>query len=179
MTQFPLATLTPCPVNRTSRDPLPHALSRSLGLLVLFHQATAGCEYLAPPHQAWTEARVVGRVVEADSRQPVRGAKVTRIHAGEPTTGSFGDGDKGGPQMVDKPALAVSDRDGRFSLDAIKNAYLLMESFPDYVVTLRVQAQGYQTIQMLFTNVTYAGGDKKTTPIIETGDIPLPRNDGR
>ena len=57
--------------------------------------------------------------------------------------------------------------------EAVKNAYLLLDSFPDYAVTLRIQTPGYQTFQTLFTNVTYVGGDKKTVPIIETGDILL------
>lgn len=138
-----------------------------------------GCEYLAPPHLSWTEARVTGRIVDSATHQPIAGAKIMRVRNAEPNTGGFGDRDKGGPQMADKPIYATSGKSGQFTLDEVKTAYLLLESYPDYAVTLRIQAPGHQTVQSLFTNVTYAGGDKKTVPIIEVGDIPLPRNDSR
>ncbi|MBL9176253.1 MAG: carboxypeptidase regulatory-like domain-containing protein [Verrucomicrobiales bacterium] len=134
-----------------------------------------GCEYLAPPHQEWTEARIVGTVVDGETHSPIPGAKITRVRPNAPNTGGFGDRDKGGPQMVDQPAVATSGSSGRFELEAVKTAYLLLDSFPDYAVTIRVQAEGYQTLQRYFTNVTYANGDKKTVPIIEAGDIALRR----
>ena len=143
------------------------------GLLLLAMTLAAGCEYLAPPHQDWTEARVVGTVVDGDTRAPVVGAKITRVRPNAPNTGGFGDRDKGGPQMVDQPAVATSNATGHFELEAVKTAYLLLDSFPDYAVTIRIQAEGYQTLQRYLTNVTYANGDKKTVPIIEAGDLPL------
>lgn len=134
-----------------------------------------GCEYLAPPHLQWTEAQVVGTIVDGDTHAPVSGAKITRVRPNAPNTGGFGDRDKGGPQMVDQPAIASSNESGRFELEAVKTAYLLLDSFPDYAVTIRIQAQGYQTLQRFYTNVTYVNGDKKTVPIIEAGEIPLRR----
>lgn len=134
-----------------------------------------GCEYLAPPHLQWTEAQVVGTIVDGDTHAPVSGAKITRVRPDAPNTGGFGDHDKGGPQMVDQPAIASSNESGRFELEAVKTAYLLLDSFPDYAVTIRIQAQGYQTLQRFYTNVTYVNGDKKTVPIIEAGEIPLRR----
>ena len=142
-------------------------------LLLIAGLVVSGCEYLAPPHQDWTEARVVGRVVDGDTHQPVAGAHITRARTAEPGGSGFGNDDKGGPQMANRPVVATSDREGNFTLEAVKNAYLLLDSFPDYAVTLRIQTPGYQTFQTLFTNVTYVGGDKKTVPIIETGDILL------
>lgn len=157
----------------------PSRVRRFAGGTLLLVLLATGCEYLAPPHQSWTEARVAGRVVDSATHQPIAGARIMRSRNAEPNMGGFGDRDKGGPQMADKPVFATSNKDGQFTLDAVKTAYLLLESFPDYAVTLRIQAHGYQTVQTLFTNVTYAGGDKKTVPIIEAGDIPLPRNDGQ
>ncbi|MBN8247689.1 MAG: hypothetical protein J0L84_09625 [Verrucomicrobia bacterium] len=145
---------------------------RMLPVLLLFLGGT-GCEYLAPPHQSWTEARVLGRVVDGRTRAPVAGAKVTRVHGDLGDGGGFGDSDKGASRMVNQPMVAVTDRDGRFELDSVKTAYLLLESFPDYRVTLRVQARGYTMSQTVFTNVSWVGGDKKTEPRIETGDMPL------
>lgn len=141
----------------------------SLAAIIL----VAGCEYLAPPHQDWTEARIVGTVVDGDTQAPVSGAKITRVRPNAPNTGGFGDRDKGGPQMMDQPAVATSNATGHFELEAVKTAYLLLDSFPDYAVTIRVQAEGYQTLQRYLTNVTYANGDKKTVPIIAAGNIPL------
>ena len=46
----------------------------------------------------------------------------------------------------------------------MKTAYLLLDSFPDYAVTIRIQAQGYQTLQRFYTNVTYVNGDKRRSP---------------
>jgi hypothetical protein len=153
--------------------PTPRHSRSATCLVLLAGLVVSGCEYLAPPHQDWTEARVVGRVVDGDTHQPVAGAHVTRARTAEPGGAEFRNDDKGGPRMADRPVVATSDREGNFTLQAVKNAYLLLDSFPDYAVTLRIQTPGYQTFQTLFTNVTYVGGDKKTVPIIETGEILL------
>lgn len=148
-------------------------------LLVALLAATTGCEYLSPPHQSWTEAKVIGQVVDGETGQPVARATVSRIHSSDANSEGSGDGDKGGPQMAARPVVAVSNSDGTFTLSGVKTAYLLLDSFPDYAVILRVQARGYQTFQKLYTNVTYAGGDKKTEPMIEVGRIPLQKNGDR
>lgn len=161
--------MKPC----TSRLPLRRRVVVASALLSL--AVASGCEYLAPPHLSWTEARVVGRVVDADTRQPVAGAQVTRVLIIAPGAGGYADSNKGGPAMAVRPTMAVSDRDGRFTLEAVKTAYLILDNFPDYAMTLRVRSSGYLTFQRDFTNVTYAGGDKKTVPIVEAGDVEMRR----
>ncbi|MBX3732106.1 MAG: hypothetical protein KF791_05885 [Verrucomicrobiae bacterium] len=145
-------------------------IAAAAGLTVLGVLGPVGCEYLAPPHQAWTEARVTGQVVDGSTREPIRGASVSRVRSGVagssiPT--------KGGPRMEERALVAVTDREGWFQLAAVKNAYLLLETYSDFAVHIQVEARGYARTRLLFTNVTYAGGDKKTEPRIETGAIAL------
>ena len=138
-----------------------------LGLALL----AAGCDTFAPPHQAWTDAQVKGRVVDAKTRQPIPEANVSRVLGKE-----LGDAyavEKGAKQMQRRPTVTSTDGEGRFLLVGEKTAYLFLESFPSYAVTLRIQASGYETLQRYFTNVVM--GSNGAPPTIETGDIELLR----
>ena len=138
-----------------------------LGLAVL----VAGCENFAPPHQSWTEAQVKGRVVDAQTGTPIADATVSRAKGKE-----LGDAyaeEKGAKQMQKRPTVASTDSDGRFLLVGENTAYLFLESFPSYAVTLRIQASGYETLQRYFTNVVM--GTNGTVPTVETGDIKMLR----
>jgi hypothetical protein len=141
-----------------------------VGIVALFALTWAGCENLALPHQAWTQARVAGRVLDGTTRQPVAGAAVTRWRPS--SSDAFSDSSKGGPKMASQPAVAVTDADGRFELIGERTAQLFLETFPDFTVTLRVRASGYAPFQQLFTNVTFAG-PKTNEPLVNVGDILL------
>ena len=143
---------------------------RGWGLLGLVVLAT-GCENFAPPHQSWTEAQVKGRVVDAQTGMPIPAATVSRAVGKE-----LGDAyavDKGAKQMQQRPTVASTDGEGRFLLVGEKTAYLFLESFPSYAVTLRVQASGFQTLQRYFTNVVM--GTNGSAPTVDTGDIQMLR----
>jgi|GEM_PF-2371434 len=141
-------------------------------LLVGAALAATGCQNFAPPHQAWTEAEVVGRVVDAATHEPLEKATVSRVRSQE--IGDAYPADKGATQMQQRPTLARSETDGRFKLDGQRTAYLFLESFPSYAVILRIQRSGYETVQRQFTNVFR--GTNGQVPRVETGDIGLARS---
>jgi hypothetical protein len=138
-----------------------------LGLAVV----AAGCENFAPPHQSWTEAQVNGRVIDAQSGTPIAGATVSRVKGKE--LGDSYEVEKGAKQMQRQPTVASTDREGRFVLAGEKTAYLFLESFPSYTVTLRIQARGFDTLQRYFTNVVM--GTNGMPPTVDTGDIKMLR----
>lgn len=139
----------------------------SLG--VILSGLLCGCAELAPPHQSWTEAQVQGRVVDAVTGKPLHGASVSRVRK-EPATDSAA-GQHGAIQMQERPTVAMTGHDGRFVLDPVKTAYLFLESYPTFEVVLRIQHPGHETLQRRMTNVTWP--DKKSPPLIQTGDITL------
>ena len=144
----------------------PH-LSWTFSALVLAVLTTVGCQNFAPPHQAWTEALVEGRILNSQTREPISGVGVSRVYIQK-----WGDAypdQKGGKQMQYRPTVAVSGSDGRFTLDAEKTAYLFLESFPSYKVTLRFQQSGYLTRQQTFTNVIPSTNG--LPPRIMAGDV--------
>ena len=157
--------------------PVAHQRNRSsgpraglVGTLALLALTWAGCQDLALPHQAWTQPRITGRVLDEATRQPVAGAKVTRVRP--PSNDGFSDDTKGGPQMVNRPVFAVTEADGRFQLAGERTAQLFLETFPDFAVTLRVSVSGYATFQEQFTNVIFAG-PQTNEPLVNAGDIRL------
>ncbi len=145
----------------------PLVLFRCLLLAALL--STPGCENFAPPHQAWTEARVEGRVVDAETGQPVHDATVSRVRGQE-----IGDAyavEKGAKAMQKRPAVTTTAMDGSFILEAERTAYLFMESYPSFAVTLKVQHRGYDTLQQLFTNVVF--GPRGQAPVVPVGDLKI------
>ncbi len=129
----------------------------------------AGCQYLAPPHQSWTLARVQGRVVDGATGLPIPHAFVSRVKG--PELGDAYPPEKGARYLQDRPVIASTSADGRFELVGEKTAQLFLESFPSFVVTLKVQRSGYQPFQRQFTNVVM--GTNGQAPLIDTGDLIL------
>lgn len=141
----------------------------ALGWLVAGACLVAGCQNLAPPHQSWTLARVQGRVVDGATGLPIRSAFVSRVKGAE--IGDAYPPEKGARYLQDRPVIASTGPDGRFELVGEKTAQLFLESFPSYVVTLKVQRSGYQPFQRQFTNVVM--GTNGQAPWIDTGDLIL------
>ena len=146
-----------------------HPAPKALGWMVAGAVLVAGCQYLAPPHQSWTFARVQGRVMDGATGLPIPNAFVSRVKG--PELGDAYPSEKGARHLQDRPVIASTGSDGRFELVGEKTAQLFLESFPSFVVTLKVQRSGYQPFQRQFTNVVM--GTNGQAPSIDTGDLVL------
>lgn len=146
-----------------------HPARTALGCLVAVAMLVAGCQYLSPPHQSWTLARVQGRVVDGSTGLPIPNAFVSRVKG--PELGDAYPSEKGARYLQERPVIASTGSDGRFELAGEKTAQLFLESFPSFVVTLKVQRSGYQPFQRQFTNIVM--GTNGQAPLIETGDLML------
>ena len=124
-------------------------------------QSGTGSYYVSP--------QVTGRVVAADTRQPLADATVRRVvpvqTAGEDTPPK-------GAQLLVQPAGVRTDADGRFVLEA-ESVVAVLRRVGWYSVTVAFACPGYRSWQTNFT----AGGVKTRTaegaPWVDAGDILL------
>jgi len=124
-------------------------------------QSTSFSSYLSP--------RVTGRVLAADTRQPLADVKIRRVNPS--AYQDFDDPAKGG-QKLDATRAACTDSQGRFVVDAERDLTLLSQQ--TWVsVTLAFQHEGYLTLQTNYTlaNVTTNAADG--APVVNAGDILL------
>jgi hypothetical protein len=111
---------------------------------------------------------VAGRVVAADTGQPLAGAKIHRVKA----TQNVDESAKGGQLMEQAPVLAVTDGDGAFILDAEMALTPLMHR-DWYSVTLSFERAGYLQLQTNYTTLSVNGRTPEGAPKVNAGDIRL------
>lgn len=120
-----------------------------------------GCDSVRGPHQGVVLPAVRGRVVDATTLEPVKGARVHR-------SAGLDDVPPAKPQhggaAMQAPAPASTDRDGRFCLGVVRGGYLLFEQTPPLLVGLQIEHPLYRTFS---TNV-----DLLRVPSVQTGNGP-------
>jgi hypothetical protein len=136
-------------------------------VVLLAALAVAGCE--SAHWGPYVSPRVVGRVVTADTQQPVAGVEVRR---GPPPARPKAGQEPKGAELLMRKEPALTDRDGRFELDSER--ILALISWGGWsTVRLTFDKPGFERLQTNFTIVnlvTNAPGDE---PLINTGDVPL------
>jgi hypothetical protein len=142
---------------------------QKLTTLSLLLAALTGCQSGKLTH--YTSPEVTGRVLAADTRQPLAHADVQRI---EPETfaqyWSFGS-PKGGTLLM-SPVGARTDASGRFVLNSKSVFAMFLEPGWSSVAVVYSHA-GYESFQTNYTgtNVTSQAGDG--VPVVNVGDILL------
>ncbi|MGO9588120.1 MAG: hypothetical protein ACLP2Y_18235 [Limisphaerales bacterium] len=135
--------------------------------LLLFAVALAGCQSGKLTH--YISPRVTGRVLAADTRQPLPDATVRRVvpmmAAGEDTQ------PKGG-QLLMRPAGVRTDADGRFVLEGERDIAVFRHP-AWWSVTLSFTADGYRVFQTNYTSANVSGHSPEGEPLLNTGDILL------
>ena len=141
-------------------------MGRGAAILTLV-AVTAGCKSvsLGP----YVSPRVTGRVVAADSGQPLAGVTIVRgrVPARTPDLPP-----KGGELLMRRPPI-TSDRDGRFTLPSERVLTLVRWGGWDSV-RLTLERDGYRRFQTnypassLTTKLLYDG-----TPWVDTGEVRL------
>ena len=135
--------------------------------LLLVTVAVAGCQ--STSFSSYLSPRVTGRVLAADTRQPMADVKIRRVN---PSANQDYDEPAKGGQKLDSTGAAWTDSQGRFVLDAERDLSLLSQQV--WVsVTVAFQHDGYQTLRTNYTfrNVTTNAPDG--APVVNAGDILL------
>ena len=133
--------------------------------LLLAAIALTGCKsvsnYITP--------RVTGRVLAADTGQPIANVKVKRVN---PTANQdLVDPAKGG-QKLESAGGVRTDQQGRFILDA-ERALTLFQQQIWFSVTVSFQREGYATLRTNFTAVHAITNAPDGAPVVNAGDIRL------
>jgi len=131
--------------------------------------ASVGCKTHSPSQ--YVSPQVTGRVVDAETKQPLAEVKVQRVkpgqaHRPDPTL-------KGGQIMQDAPVVVVTDAEGRFVVDS-ESTLVLFRKINWHSVSLSFQREGYG---QLTTNFTPANATELPNgePEVKAGDILMHR----
>jgi len=128
--------------------------------------ALAGCKSASP--SKYISPRVEGRVLDAQSHQPIGGVTVRRINPGaEVATGEVR---KGAEAMAQTPDVRTG-KDGAFTLASDRSLQLFGRS-GWYSVTISFKHSGYASFTTNYTpaNATPTAGRE---PLVKAGDILL------
>jgi hypothetical protein len=135
--------------------------------LPLLLAALTGCEsgkfihYISP--------EVTGRVLAADTREPLANASVRRGGANQ-SFGAFGP-PKGG-QLLMQPSPARTDADGRFVLDS-KSVLAPFRQAGWSSVPVIFSHSGYETFRTNYTSANVASNADADVPVVDAGDVLL------
>lgn len=150
--------------------------SRILTVPLLFVVALAGCKSGTGADYSFPQVR--GRVIAADTHQPLAGVKVRR-GALDQDQSKYSDslGPSKGAQMIEQVPAVRTDAAGRFVLDSERELTLFSHA-GWYSVTVSFERTGYLLFE---TNYSVANISSHTTagaPVVNAGDIllnPAPR----
>jgi hypothetical protein len=135
--------------------------------LLLVAVALIGCKSTSV--SSYISPRVIGRVLAADTRQPIANATVRRIN---PTANqNYGDPVKGG-QRLESTGGVRTDQQGRFLLDAERDLTFLQQQIW-FSVMVAFQHEGYQTLRTNFTAASVGTNAPDGAPLVNAGDILL------
>jgi hypothetical protein len=130
----------------------------------------AGCESLRGPHQEYTSPAVSGRVLDAVSGTPLKGARVSRLTSRPEAESPFQK--TGGEQLIaDSPA--ITEADGTFYIPALRSAYLVFGSSGSLTLTLRAERSGYLTLTTNLDLVKIKPEKTDRGPEVRAGELRL------
>ena len=135
--------------------------------LLLAAIALTGCKSVSVSN--YISPRVTGRVLAADTGQPIANVKVKRVN---PTANQNYDDPAKGGQKVESAGGVRTDRQGRFILDA-ERALTLFQQQIWFSVTVSFQHEGYATLRTNFTAGHTTTNAPDGAPVVNAGDIRL------
>ena len=146
----------------------PAWLAARLPCLLLAAVALAGCQ--SASFSSYLSPRVTGRVLAADTRQPLPDVEIRRVNPA--ANQDFDDPAKGGQRIEAGGGGVRTDPEGRFVFDAERDLTLLSQQ--TWVsVTLSFQREGYLTLRTNFTYANVTTNAPDGTPVVNAGDILL------
>lgn len=139
----------------------------SFGLLLAAVGWLTGCHSLMV--SSYISPRVTGRVLAADTRQPIADVKVLREN---PDAQPDDRPPARGGQRMDSIPSARTDAQGRFVLEAERDLTLIQQQVW-FSVAVAFQHQGYQTLHTNFTVSNVVSNAPGGAPVVNAGDILL------
>jgi hypothetical protein len=128
--------------------------------------ALVGCMSGGPSE--YVSPRVTGRVLAADTRQPLANVTVRRVKTGQPATvGEMGHG----AQVLESDPTVRTDRQGCFVLPSVREVALL-KHHGWYAVTLSFEHARYAVSQAEYT-LGHSTNTPSGEPWVQAGDILL------
>jgi hypothetical protein len=127
----------------------------------------AGCSTMSPSH--YVSPRVIGRVLDMESYQPVEGVRVRRVsddRSAQPMDAP------NGARLLEQSSAVRTGADGRFAVNSLRTLAVFGER-GWYSVTLNFEHAGYQSVTRTYTlaNSTNAPSGE---PLVWAGDVLLP-----
>ena len=145
--------------------PFPIKYVPSFLLMVAF--ALAGCQ--STSHSPYIAPRITGRVLDAETRQPLANVKIKRV---EPDESPNADRTAKGGQRIEQSRVPQTDRDGRFILESERDL-TLFRSASWYSVTISFEREGYLRFQTNYSSANVTSRSPKGEPLVNAGDIVL------
>jgi hypothetical protein len=134
---------------------------------VLAVAVLAGCK--SAPFSSYTSPRVTGRVLAANTGQPLANVRVRRINPS--ATYNYDAPPKGG-QRLESAASVRTDVQGRFVLDANRALTFVHQAvWPS--VTVAFERDGYSTLRTNFSLLQVSTNAPDGAPVVTAGNILL------
>ena len=144
----------------------PRALVIVPGVLALV-LALAGCQ--STSHSPYVSPRITGRVLDADTRQPLADVKVKRV---DPDATPNVDSSRKGSQIIEQSRAPRTGQDGRFVLESERDL-TLFRSATWYSVMISFEREGYLKFQTNYSSANVTSHSPKGEPFVNAGDILL------
>jgi len=128
----------------------------------------SGCQSGKVTH--YTSPQVTGRVLAADTRQPLAGVRVRRATSYQVTDDVSGP--VHGGQQMREPAPVLTDAEGRFVLDS-RSVFALFRRPGWSSVSVVYSHSGYESFQTNYTGITVTNRTASGAPVIHVGDVLL------
>jgi hypothetical protein len=141
-------------------------VNRQLAWLLLT-VALAGCQ--SGKLSYYSSPRVTGRVLAADTHQPLADATVRRV---VPMPSDGEDTPPKGAQLLMRPAGVRTDADGRFALEA-ERVVAMFRRVGWYSVMVSFECSGYGSLQTNFAIASFNTRTPEGVPLVNAGDILL------
>ena len=145
-------------------------MKRLLTLTVILTLGT-GCGSVKGPHQSYLVPAIEGRVVDADTGEPVVGARVQKL-VGLQATKTTAFETKGAQQLM-KPAAVKVNSNGQFNFKPEKGGYLLFNQPGVYSFKLVVRQKDYQTLSTNIDLLEVKPIKTENGPLVNVGNLPL------
>jgi len=136
-----------------------------LFILLLGLLGVAGCNSFGLTNGVTPQ--VTGRVLAADTHQPIAGVKVIRILPGQPAVGSS---PANGAQRLRQGRPETTGADGNFTLSG-QEYITFFRHASWWSVKLAFQAPGYTLLQTNFSAADVTNTSDTGAPAVNTGDI--------
>ena len=131
----------------------------------------AGCSSLRGPHVEYDAPRVTGRVVDAETDQPIHRASIRRW--AQPPVRSSAEPEKGATRLRSEP-VTYTDEAGRFVVPPKRSAYLLFgHGGAAFSAPLVIRHPNYVGLATNLTGAKFPAEGKSGPPVIEAGDLRL------